>query len=147
MFAQSNTDKREVRNYLPFRPMDVEISYDNSRYVYMLVSLRDNDSIYIGWTTNLYRRFNEHNQGLGSHITSNPELRPWAIVAYVTGFDDELGDTPSVFEAAWKHHIQHTRANTVDSMASVAKSLCNSEKWKDCALRYIQCGTFTGSTH
>lgn len=47
-------------------------------YIYALVSLKNND-VYIGYSSDLRRRFKEHNLGQVSSTKSN---RPWKIVYY-----------------------------------------------------------------
>ena len=46
-------------------------------YVYILKSLK-NDKLYIGYTNNLARRFEEHNTGWGSRYTR--QNGPWTLV-------------------------------------------------------------------
>jgi predicted GIY-YIG superfamily endonuclease/DNA replication protein DnaC len=147
LFGTHRDSEEGLRNRLPFRPIDVIIPFDHVGYVYMLVSLRDRETVYIGWTMNLHRRFRQHNEGIGARTTCNADLMPWGLMAYVTGFQEEVGDAPIVFEAAWKHHIQQSRATSVDGKANVARTLLSSEAWKNTDLRFISCGTFTGSSH
>lgn len=47
-------------------------------YVYVLKSQRDNNN-YIGYTTDLKRRFNEHNKGL--NVSTKPR-RPFILIYY-----------------------------------------------------------------
>ena len=49
-------------------------------YVYLLKSLRDN-KFYLGWTTNLKRRLDAHNEGLNQ---STAYRRPLELVYYET---------------------------------------------------------------
>lgn len=45
-------------------------------YVYILRSLKDPTQNYVGLTSNLKRRFSEHNKGYSSHTRN---YRPWTI--------------------------------------------------------------------
>ncbi|OGG74016.1 hypothetical protein A3A40_01645 [Candidatus Kaiserbacteria bacterium RIFCSPLOWO2_01_FULL_54_20] len=47
-------------------------------YIYVLESLK-NDSLYIGWTTDLKKRLQEHNQGLN---LSTKRHKPWKLIYY-----------------------------------------------------------------
>ena len=78
------------QNLHPFCPLDVSQPNDSSGYCYILVSLKDSKSTYIGQTKKLVQRLKEHNSGFGSQGTSDPRLRPWALLAYVTGFDGNV---------------------------------------------------------
>ena len=56
---------------------------------------------YIGETQNIGVRLNQHNQGYGSHTTCNPSLRPYALFAYVCGFEGNK-TLRRQFEYTWK---------------------------------------------
>ena len=47
---------------------------------------------------NLIKCLDQHNRGHGGKQTSDQELRPWALVAYVAGFD---GDFEIRWQLAW----------------------------------------------
>ncbi len=47
-------------------------------YVYVLQSLK-NDTLYIGFTENLKKRFQEHNRGLNF---STKTFKPWKLIHY-----------------------------------------------------------------
>ena len=55
-------------------------------YVYLLRSLARPDKKYIGFTTNLNRRFHEHNCGKSPYTA---RFVPWEIVAFVCFKDEE----------------------------------------------------------
>lgn len=57
-----------------------------SAYVYLLRSLKDS-KFYLGWTTNLSRRLEEHNMGL---TRSTKSRRPFEMVHYETYPTPEL---------------------------------------------------------
>jgi len=47
-------------------------------YVYILQSLK-NDSLYIGYTLDLHKRFKEHNAGLSQ---ATKPFKPWKLIFY-----------------------------------------------------------------
>lgn len=55
--------------------------------VYLLCSMRNSNICYIGQTTSIVRRIQEHNRRQGSKSTRDPYLLPWICVAIITGFD------------------------------------------------------------
>ena len=54
-------------------------------YVYILQSINNPDSFYIGYTTDLKQRLKEHNSGQSAHTK---KYRPWKIKNYIA-FDNE----------------------------------------------------------
>ena len=86
---------------LPYHPFDDEVPDSFSGYCYCLVSLRDRQSTYIGQTMNLRKRLHRHNEGIGGVKTSDPALRPWAVMAHVCSFEGHRMDMLN-FEFAWK---------------------------------------------
>ena len=54
-------------------------------YVYLLRSLSHPHERYIGFTSNLKKRFRSHNEGASIHTA---KYRPWRLVAYFA-FTDE----------------------------------------------------------
>jgi len=54
-------------------------------YVYILQPIDKSDSFYIGFTTDLKRRLQEHNSGKSIHTN---KFKPWCIKNYFA-FDDE----------------------------------------------------------
>jgi predicted GIY-YIG superfamily endonuclease len=93
-----NVIRQEIH---PFRPKDVDVPPPGQGVVYVLVSCKDRRTTYIGQTNNLKRRIREHNSGYGSSGTCSPELRPWGLLAFVTGFENGVIERVS-FEARWK---------------------------------------------
>jgi predicted GIY-YIG superfamily endonuclease len=49
-------------------------------YVYLIESLCTQHKHYVGITTDLKRRFQEHNQGKSSHTT---QFGPWKLISYI----------------------------------------------------------------
>ena len=90
----------ELPNH-PFRPRDIALPADTSGFVYILLSLKDTRTTYIGKTVNLHERLRSHNSGYGSRCTAPEHLRPWGLLGYVAGFEN---DTSSMFafERRWQ---------------------------------------------
>ncbi|MDT2020815.1 GIY-YIG nuclease family protein [Methylocella sp. CPCC 101449] len=53
-------------------------------YVYLIESLSADQQRYVGLTTDLKRRFQEHNAGKSAHTS---KYRPWRLVTYLTFSD------------------------------------------------------------
>lgn len=71
----------------PFRVKDMQLPQCNSGIVYMLLSLKCKSFCYIGKTRNPRSRLNNHNCGYGSSSTEPIHLRPFAVMAYICGFE------------------------------------------------------------
>ena len=130
----------------PLRRMDIDISQDTSGFVYLLVSLKDRKSTYVGQTGNMIRRLREHNSGFGALSTSNPSLRPWALMGYIIGFDGSSTDQRKYYEAAWQNRLRTLREKkrrllTPDDVADQAVILIRQTQ-KDGVLRYVKHSTF-----
>ena len=50
-------------------------------YVYILKSKSNSDRYYVGLTTDVQRRVNEHNEGKSIHTARHG---PWKLAAYIT---------------------------------------------------------------
>ena len=83
-----------------YRPRDVVLPADNTGFVYLLVSTADLQFLYIGSCYNLIARYSSHNTGFGSLQTAPASLRPWAILAYVSGFEGQKRNFLD-FERRW----------------------------------------------
>ena len=100
--------------------------------------------IYIGSTNDLIRRLSEHNSGFGSNQTAPPSLRPWALLAYVTGFDGDKRARLN-FENRWiqakEEYISDLNyVHTVEGILMLATDLIPlfMPLYK---LRLVKCGT------
>ena len=91
----------------PFLLQDVEIPHCNTGFVYMIVSTRDPNFTYIGTTRNLHKRLSQHNSGRGSKSTVPLRFRPYALFAFICGFDDNK-ELRYYIEYQWKrrHDIE-----------------------------------------
>jgi predicted GIY-YIG superfamily endonuclease len=137
-----------IRNHLmPFRPIDVMLPQDGTGFCYIIVSLQDRSTTYIGQTLSLVRRLNEHNRGTGSNQTASPLKRPWSLVAFVCGFD---GDKSRMrrFEMHWERRCQELmRTGQISSAAENADVARNviiqwQQNGDGAELRYVLAGTF-----
>jgi predicted GIY-YIG superfamily endonuclease len=78
-------------------------------YVYVLISISQPTTTYIGQTQNLHRRINQHNKGWTRHWTNNITLRPWTCMAYVIGFQSQHHRL--YFETLWQNLVQQSYPN------------------------------------
>ena len=127
----------------PFCPLNVSQPNDASGYCYILVSLKDKHTTYIGQTKRLVQRLHEHNSGYGSDSTSDYRLQPWALLAYVTGFDANVS-AMLAFERHWKVRRDSLRLTSAMQIADLGRSLIGT--WQQTNgnavdLRYIATGT------
>ncbi|MBU0716075.1 MAG: GIY-YIG nuclease family protein [Verrucomicrobia bacterium] len=53
-------------------------------FVYILRSLRQSDKVYVGFTTNIQRRLDEHNAGTQTYFH---RYAPWKLITYVVFHD------------------------------------------------------------
>jgi len=134
----------DIFQHHPFRPNDVAIAQATGGYVYLLVSTKDTRFVYIGETSNLLKRFDQHHRGVGANITSNPSLKPWGIVAYVCGF--QCKQDRKDFEAAWKYAIDREILSTArdpffcHSAARVGENVMKRKGWNRLDLQMIRTG-------
>ena len=133
-----------------YLPRNTPIPTDNSGHVYVLISMAVPDNInstYIGSTKHIHTRLSQHNSGIGSDQTASPHLRPWALLAYVTGFDSNY----SLMTSFENEHISEKRRNTrcrgtvltVQGVITIAKDLIRdwSAEHPSLSLRLVECGT------
>lgn len=85
----------------PFRLCDVSLPSCKTGFVYSLISLRDPSFSYIGKTMDINRRLQQHNSGNDSSSTAPQRLRPYAIFAYICGFEHDK-TLLSCVEFVWK---------------------------------------------
>jgi predicted GIY-YIG superfamily endonuclease len=86
-------------------------------FVYMIVSTTDCRYAYVGETSCIRRRLQEHNSGHGAQFTNDPYLRPWALMVLICGFPDGADTVQNsaarkAFERQW--HMQNARLPTTD---------------------------------
>ncbi len=126
-----------------YRPCDAVVG--DTACVYVLVSTRDTNYCYIGQTDNMGLRLSDHNSGNGASGTSHTILMPWAIGAYITGFQSKR--KRESFEALWKVAGRNRGASSLQSFIHVATTLISQENSNmppsQSKLRLITCGTIT----
>ena len=134
----------EVTSYdykdYPFYPYTIQLPSDHSGFVYIIFSLSDNSTTYIGETNNLSKRIKQHNSGFGgSKQTNNNNLRPWALFGFVSGFEGRRADQRKFegeLQASANEFIGYFR--NVKRVVELAKILM--KKWSNHDLRYVHCG-------
>ncbi len=104
----------------PFRLCDMPLPQCNTGFVYMLVSTQDYTFSYIGETMNISSRLNDHNSGYGSATTLPLSLRPYALFAYVCGFDGDKVLRRN-FEYMWKVRRDYERGTGMNSVKQIAR--------------------------
>ena len=81
---------------------------DNTGYAYILISIRTQANLYIGETVNLVNRMRRHNSGIATKQTRDLQYRPWALLAYVTGFEGNV-TAHKHFEKRWQWYARRER--------------------------------------
>jgi DNA polymerase III delta prime subunit len=111
-------------NLHPFRYKDITLPQDRSGVVYMLVSLRDTSSMYLGQTTNMLLRLKSHNSGFGAYGSSNREKRPWGLYAYISGFG---GDKPlrEEVESQWQNMVDYLKPKSPRLALQIGQRMLN----------------------
>jgi predicted GIY-YIG superfamily endonuclease len=139
----------------PFRPKDIQLPQANDYCCYMLVSLSDPTNTYIGQTDNLRRRINDHNSSQrGSLSTNRPKLKPWALLAYVVGFESR--EKSRAFENSWQHLVTNRQLlRPVDRAHMAEEAITDYDRREQNRvanyqqLRFVICGSMddtSGST-
>ena len=144
----------------PYYAMNVEVPNDNSGFCYILASCAkgaEGKVTYIGQTPNLVERFKKHKAGAGSRASADPGLKPWAILAYVTGFEGAGTAQRMYLERLWqvkrnrvnaKRRRQNMSLLNADEVADIGKDLVEKRKYDYCpglankTLRFVRCGRF-----
>jgi predicted GIY-YIG superfamily endonuclease len=116
------------QNLHPFCPRNVIQPNDGTGCCYILVSLKDMRTTYIGQTKRLVQRLHEHNSRYGSQGTSDYRLRPWALLAYVTGFDENVR-MRLAFEQQWKQRRDNLHMTSPMQIADLGRSLIG--EWQE----------------
>ena len=120
---------------------------------YMIASVHQVNSTYVGHTKCIRKRLNAHNsygggsRGTGGHHRA---LAPWGLFAMVVGFDDKH-DAAS-FEGHWKLSIatQQSRSGgrlSVTQKAAIAQQIINSHHFSQMQnLRLVLCAKISNET-
>ena len=129
---------------------DTQLPQDNSGSAYLIISLKTpgtSQGQHIGSTKHLSKRLNQHDTNWGSRQTASSLLRPWALIAYVAGFDCDYSKMRA-FENEWISKKNTMLANpnmslTVQSTITIAKDLLRDwqASYPDLTLRLVECGS------
>ena len=138
------------------RSANAELPFDDLGYAYILFSVRQRQTTYIGQTKNLSKRLQQHNRGTGAKQTQPEYLRPWSLLAYVAGFNQNRQEHIS-FETEWQKRrdalvqLRNGVLPSVDKIADIAKSIIKDRKShhmrKGIHLRYFKVTTFEPMGH
>jgi len=150
----------DLTSHHPYCAIHVDVPNDSSGFSYLLVSLArgvENRATYIGQTSNLVARFDRHRLGAGPSATADPGLKPWAMLAYVSGFEGANTAERMYFERLWQVARDHRNAQrrrqhmcplSADAVADLGKELvekCIYKKSPGLAnknLVFVRCGRF-----
>ena len=105
MCGDTETDEAPAIRPLRFLPYNVRntiVPTTSNGFVYILMSLRDLNTTYIGQTKDLMTRIRQHNSGIGAFVTANPRLRPWQIIGFLTGFEENSKHERMQIEQLWQ---------------------------------------------
>jgi predicted GIY-YIG superfamily endonuclease len=126
--------------YHPFRPIDTGLPQDESGFVYILASLNPHyigQATYIGQTHNLVKRYKKHLDGSATEQTADPAMRPWTLLAYVSGFEYCSKSARMQFESLWQ--ITRNRRNknrqvalTAEEVADIGENLVRDRLYTNC---------------
>ena len=131
------------RGLLPWRPLDTDLPGNGVGVVYLLRSLRDGKSTYVGETRNLVKRISTHNSGHGSQQSCDPALRPWHVIGFICGFTNDTKEVRRHYERRWKLMRDDRGGNALapGDMMDIGRGLTlgmDSEP----NLRFVATGTF-----
>jgi DNA replication protein DnaC/predicted GIY-YIG superfamily endonuclease len=133
-----------VPRFFPFRMSDLPILTDTSGTVYVLLSLQDMRTMYIGQTKHLNGRIVKHNSNSGrSHQTADPTLQPWALLCIVCGFEGNrtaMMNMESAWEKARKDLTRSEGPLSPHTICNLGKQLLTIPCYRE--LRFIICGVF-----
>ena len=104
-----------------YRTCNIQLPTCRTGFVYYLISCRDPFFSYIGTTKCISQRLNQHNSGYGSEGTSPLELRPYAVFAYICGFDGNFQLRYHV-EREWKVKRDRLATRGVSCQQSFSQS-------------------------
>ena len=108
-----------VTNSFPYDVSSSNIPTDQTGFVYFVVSLSNIGYTYVGETSSLARRIKQHNSGSNGAIGTPSYNRPYALFAYVCGFNCQKNIQIYV-EAQWKIQRDRLMDRGVTNLASLA---------------------------
>jgi predicted GIY-YIG superfamily endonuclease len=133
-----------TQHFYPFRLSDLQLPSDNSGFVYLLISMRDYKTTYIGQTRRIVKRLIEHNSMYGSTQTANSTLQPWALLAIICGFENDRHKMLRV-EKIWKLRRNDRKKYSdgilePDMISGIGANMISNHP-EFASLRFMQCGT------
>jgi hypothetical protein len=147
----------------PYFPYCADLPNDNAGYDYLLASLAkgaENKVHYLGECKNMVVRLEQHRRGAGPTATADPGLKPWALLAYVSGFGEDAKRERMWFERLWQayrkreklYRRQHNMAPlTAEDVAALGERLVKDGIYRCCPglanvkLTFVRCGRFHAS--
>ena len=144
----------------PYCAANVDVPNNSSGFCYLLASTArgvEGRVTYIGQTCNLVARFKNHKLGAGPSATADPGLKPWAMLAYVSGFEGAGQAQRMYFERLWqvardrknrRRRGQNMSPLTADEIADLGKNLVGRRVYRCCpglegkTLAFVRCGRF-----
>ena len=127
LHPQNNNENQPQRQrqlsqlHYPFRICDLPLPQCNTGFVYFLVSIRRQTYSYIGETNCIRERLKQHNSGYGSSSTEPSYLRPFAVIAYICGFNGERTLRRHI-EQKWKERRDILIQNGINDPRQWARS-------------------------
>jgi predicted GIY-YIG superfamily endonuclease len=147
----------------PYCAMNVDVPNGNTGFCYLMVSMAKGSEgkvTYIGQTPNLVARFEKHKRGAGPSATADPGLKPWAILAYVSGFEGADVAGRMYLERLWQVTRDRTNAKRrrqnmspldANEVANLGKEIIERQLYRSCHeladknLVFVRCGMFQKS--
>jgi predicted GIY-YIG superfamily endonuclease len=151
--ADTNQHNRvidEQRHFL--QTNDIPLPEGGIGCCYLLISMKNYQVTYIGQTMrSLAVRLSEHNSGYGADSTREHTLRPWGLLAFVTGFDADQHSL-KLFETMWEQRrlalfTQHAGEITTDEIVSVGTGLLSHVTFQYLELRMVVKGRIVSVNH
>ena len=147
----------------PYYAMNVDVPNGNTGFCYLMVSMAKGSEgkvTYIGQMPNLVARFEKHKRGAGPSATADPGLKPWAILAYVSGFEGADVAGRMYLERLWqvtrdrtnaKRRRQNMSSLDANEVANLGKEIIERQLYRSCHeladknLVFVRCGMFQKS--
>jgi predicted GIY-YIG superfamily endonuclease len=132
----------DLATFHPYRPIDNGLPQvgKGGKFVYILASLHPNylgQATYIGQTTDLIRRYKQHNSGSATKQTADPSMRPWTMLGYVSGFQDCSVSALTTFEALWQGKRKRANENrsvplTAEQVVELGEQIVRDKLYTSC---------------
>ena len=117
-----NNQRSMIQDAFPFRICDIPLPQCRTGFVYFLISVKMKSYTYIGTTQCIRKRIQQHNNGYGAQSTAPVYLRPFAVMAYICGFDGEKTELRFHMERQWKMKRDYLNASGCDDPREWARA-------------------------